>query len=76
MQGEPWALVAMDSTCARGRQVNYPSSPPPLNALFLVDVFWFVSMCKVTHVDFSCDGQYLQCDSQKGGELLFFDTER
>lgn len=30
----------------------------------------------MTHVDFSCDGQYLQCDSQKGGELLFFDTER
>lgn len=27
-------------------------------------------------MDFSCDGQYLQCDSQKGGELLFFDTER
>ncbi|CAN0063286.1 unnamed protein product [Pylaiella littoralis] len=30
----------------------------------------------VTHLDFSCDGQYFQCDSQKGGELLFFDTER
>eukprot|EP00752_Nemacystus_decipiens_P004400 g4020.t2 len=30
----------------------------------------------VTHLDFSCDGQYLQCDSQKGGELLFFDAER
>lgn len=27
-------------------------------------------------MDFSCDGQYLQCDSQKGGELLFFDAER
>ncbi len=31
---------------------------------------------KVNHLDFSCDGQYLQCDSQKGGDLLFFDTER
>lgn len=31
---------------------------------------------QVTHVDFSADGQYLQCDSLAGGELLFFDTER
>ncbi|CAM9122646.1 unnamed protein product [Ascophyllum nodosum] len=30
----------------------------------------------VAHVDFSCDGQFLQCDSKKGGELLFFDSER
>ncbi|CAM9222867.1 unnamed protein product [Choristocarpus tenellus] len=31
---------------------------------------------EVSHLDFSSDSQYLQCDSRTGGELLFFDTER
>ncbi|CAM9100029.1 unnamed protein product [Discosporangium mesarthrocarpum] len=31
---------------------------------------------EVSHLDFSSDGQYIQCDSRTGGELLFFDTER